>query len=86
MLGRLEMDVESCIKAYTNLMSDVFGKRKKPIDWRLNVNGQFSSEALETAIKSMILSYEVPETALLNDDQASRWMLSSVSDPVRSIA
>jgi hypothetical protein len=72
MLGRLEMDVESCIKAYTNLMSDVFGKRKKPIDWRLNVKGRFSSEALETAIKSMILSHEVPETALLNDDQASR--------------
>ena len=72
MLGRLEMDVGSCITAYTNLMSDVFGKRKRPIDLRLNVKGQFSSTALETAIKSMIPSHESPDTALLNDNQATK--------------
>lgn len=72
MLGRLEMDVESCIKAYTSLMSDVFGKRTSPVDWLLNVKGQFSSRALETAIKSLIPSQEDPETALLNDAKAEK--------------
>ena len=72
MLGRLEMDIESSIRAYTCLMGDVFGKRGKQIDWRLNVKGQFSSIALERAIKSMIPTEEDPEKALLNDGQSKQ--------------
>ena len=72
MLGRLEMDVESCIDAYTRLIGDVFSKRKKPIDWRLNVKGQFSSKDLETAIKSLIPSREDAEKALLNDSLSEK--------------
>ena len=72
MLGRLEMDVESCIKAYTSLMGDVFGKRNKKIDWRLNVKEQFSSSALEKAIKTMIPAQQDPEKAPLNDDQSAQ--------------
>lgn len=66
MLGRLEMDVESCITAYTNLMNDIFGKRAKPINWKLDVKGQFSANALEKAIKSLIPVGDDPEGALLN--------------------
>jgi hypothetical protein len=69
MLGRLEMDVGPCIEAYNRLMEDVFGKRSKKIDWSLNVKGQFSSAALETAIKSMIPEGEDPDQALLNDNR-----------------
>jgi hypothetical protein len=69
MLGRLEMDVESCIETYNRLMEDVFSKRSKKIDWRLSIQGQFGSAALETAIKSMIPEGEDPDKALLNDNQ-----------------
>ncbi len=72
MLGRLEMDVESSIKAYTRLMGDVFGKRNKKIDWHLDIKGQFSSAALEKAIKSMIPIQENPEQALLNDSKSKQ--------------
>lgn len=72
MLGRLEMDAESCIKAYTNLMEDIFAKRTKPIDWKLNVKGQFSEKALEMAIKSLIPPNEDPEEALLNDSRSDK--------------
>ncbi len=67
MLGRLEMEVDACIKAYTDMMEDVFGRRAKPIDWKLNVKGQFSVESLERAVKSLVPRNEDPEKALLND-------------------
>ncbi len=77
------MDVESSIQAYTRLMGDVFGKRNKKIDWRLNVKGQFSSAALEKAIKSMIPTHEGPEKALLNDSKTKqRPCKAYVSRPV----
>ena len=72
MLGRLEMSVESCIAAYTNLMESVFGGRSSPVDWSLNVKGRYSSQALETAIKSLIPEHEGPDTALLNDERSER--------------
>lgn len=71
MLGRLEMDVEACIEAYSRLMDDVFGKRGSRIDWRLNIKGQFNSKDLEAAIKSLIKD-EDPEEALLNDAAAEQ--------------
>ncbi|KAI9883792.1 MAG: hypothetical protein M1823_004424 [Watsoniomyces obsoletus] len=67
MLGRLEMDVEACIKAYIDMMEDVFGRRTNPIDWKLNVKGQFDAKRLEKAVKSLVPQSEDPETALLND-------------------
>ena len=72
MLGRLELDVDACIEAYTNMMENVFGKRSKRIDLKLNVKGQFSVEALETAIKSMVPAGEDPETALFNDSRSDQ--------------
>ncbi len=77
------MDVESSIQAYTRLMGDVFGKRSKKVDWRLNVKGQFSSAALEKAIKSMISTHEGQEQALLNDGRTKqRPCKAYVSRPV----
>ena len=72
MLGRLEMDVDSCIEAYTNLMSQVFEMKKSPIDLRLNVQGRFDTAKLENAIKSLITSPDDPALALLNDEASDR--------------
>ena len=72
MLGRLEMEVEECIKAYTDMMKDVFGKRTKPIDWKLKVKGQFSAKSLEKAVKSLVPQREDPDKALLNDGQSDK--------------
>ena len=79
MLGRLEMDVDSSLEAYKGLMGDIFGKRGKKINWRLDVKGQFSSVALENAIKSMVPTGEDPEKALLNDGRSKQRPLQSVS-------
>lgn len=42
------------------------------LDWNLNVKGQFSSEALEAAIKSLVPASEDPEKALLNDGHSDQ--------------
>jgi len=60
MLGRLEMDVDSCIDAYIHLSKSIFETKQKS---RFNlfgrgkdailVNGKFSSQRLEDAIKQI---------------------------------
>lgn len=72
MLCRLEMEVEACIKAYTDMMEDVFGRRAKPMDWKLNVKGQFSAESLEKAVKRLVPLSEDPDRALLNDSRSDK--------------
>ncbi|THX40566.1 FabD/lysophospholipase-like protein [Aureobasidium pullulans] len=69
MLGRLEMDVDECIKAYSELMANVFGMQlsKIPMNWKGKVKPRFDSKKLEEAIKQVIRQSEVPEDALLDD-------------------
>jgi hypothetical protein len=69
MLGRLEMDVDECITAYNDLMKTVFGEKlsKLPISLTGDIKPQFDSATLEKAIKGVITSRGLPETALLND-------------------
>ncbi|KAI9863870.1 MAG: hypothetical protein M1813_003522 [Trichoglossum hirsutum] len=71
MLGRLEMDIDECIEAYRGLMKTVFEKRRSLLSLRLNGNikAQFSSKALETAIKQVISSRE---GVLVNDPFESK--------------
>ena len=64
MLGRLEMDVDECIAAYTKLMKTVF--EKKP-SWTGNIKSQFDTAKLESAIKKVITSHGAKETDLFND-------------------
>lgn len=56
MLGRLEMDVQECIDAYTELMCTVFEKKRSrlAIGWKGDVKARFSSKALAGAIKNVI--------------------------------
>ncbi|RFU27453.1 hypothetical protein B7463_g8883, partial [Scytalidium lignicola] len=69
MLGRLEMSVDECIAAYSELAGAVFGKRQSSISFNLagNVKSRFDSAKLESAIRKVVVDRGVPETDLLND-------------------
>jgi hypothetical protein len=69
MLGRLEMDVDKCITAYTILMKSVFKEKSSrlPISWRGRVKAQFSSKKLESAIKEVINNEDTAATDAFND-------------------
>jgi hypothetical protein len=69
MLGRLEMDVDECIAAYSNLAADVFGEKIHRSLWniRRKVKSQFDSAKLESAIRKVVVQSSVSETDLFND-------------------
>lgn len=56
MLGQLEMDVDECISAYSELMKTVFGEKlhQTRVDWSGNVKPQFDSQKLKAAIATVI--------------------------------
>lgn len=68
MLGRLEMNVDQCIIAYTELAEAVFGEKLSsvPFNIRFNVDARFDSAKLEKAIQKVIQS-SAAETDLFND-------------------
>ncbi|KAF2135141.1 uncharacterized protein K452DRAFT_239881 [Aplosporella prunicola CBS 121167] len=68
MLGRLEMDVDACISAYTRLMKNVFGaKGVLPVDWKGRIKARLDSEKLKGAIEEVLHEYQTPEDARLDD-------------------
>lgn len=69
MLGRLEMDVDECIAAYSDLAADVFGYKlsRFPVNIKGGVKPRFDSVKLESAIKKVITKKGVSDTDLLND-------------------
>ena len=86
MLGRLEMDVDECIKAYKALMETVFEKRQNFL--RLGFSGtikpKFSSKRLEKAIKSVIEDKQISVDEpfyLKTDDEDSRKCRVYVESP-----
>lgn len=62
MLGRLRMTVDECIEAYSSLMEKVFEKRENRTYVAIlrRERPRFSSKALEDAIKSVLISRNVP--------------------------
>jgi hypothetical protein len=56
MLGRLEMDVNECITAFSSLMASIFSETKSRLRVGLkgNIKAQFSSQALKDAMISVI--------------------------------
>lgn len=56
MLGRLEMDVDACIRAYTQLMEDVFEERthRFPASSAGRMQARFDSKKLKDAIEKVI--------------------------------
>jgi hypothetical protein len=69
MLGRLEMNVDECITAYTDLAENVFCQKKSrlPFSRKGKVKAQFDSLKLEKAIQDTLKKASISETALLND-------------------
>ena len=69
MLGRLEMDVDECITAYSNLAAAVFSEKlsRIPVNIKGNVKPRFDSTKLETAIRKVVTQSGASETHLLND-------------------
>ena len=69
MLGRLEMDVNECIKAYSNLAEAVFSEELIPVPIKLKggTKAQFHSTKLENAIRKVITQSGASDTDFLND-------------------
>jgi hypothetical protein len=72
MLGRLEMDVDACIAAYSALMKAVFEEPSSslPVSWRGNVKARFDSAKLRSAVNDVITSSGASLTDAFNDGQA----------------
>ncbi|KAL9134141.1 MAG: hypothetical protein Q9175_004673, partial [Cornicularia normoerica] len=67
MLGRLQMDIQPCIDAYSELSRRIFNKAGLPVDLRGHVKGKYKASILEDAIKKIIKDSGSPEDALLDD-------------------
>jgi hypothetical protein len=67
MLGRLEMDVDDCIKAYTDMFQTVIGKKSLPLNWRGKVKGRFDSIVLEECVRKILKERGLSDEEPLND-------------------
>ena len=67
MLGRLHMDIQPCIDAYSELSRCIFSEKGIPVDWRGHVKGKFKATKLEEAVKEIIKGSGSPEDTLLDD-------------------
>jgi uncharacterized protein YqgV (UPF0045/DUF77 family) len=68
MLGRLEMDVDECITAYSELAEAVFAEKLSSIPFSVmgKVKARFDSAKLETAVRKVVQRI-ASETDLFTD-------------------
>ncbi|KAJ5960511.1 FabD/lysophospholipase-like protein [Penicillium vulpinum] len=69
MLGRLEMDVDKCIDAYSGLAATVFGEKLSSIPFNLRgkTTARFDSATLKSAIEKVIEDSGACQEDLFND-------------------
>jgi hypothetical protein len=69
MLGRLEMDVDACITAYSELMKAVFKEESSwlPVSWSGKVKARFDLAKLRSAIEDVVSNNSASPTSALND-------------------
>jgi hypothetical protein len=69
MLSRLEMDVDECITAYSDLAEAVFGEKLSSLPFNIKgkVKPRFDSAKLEKAIRKVVVQSRAIKTDLLND-------------------
>ncbi|KAF2478028.1 phospholipase, patatin family protein [Lindgomyces ingoldianus] len=74
MLGWLEMSVDECITAYSDLAETVFGEKlsRIPVNIKGKVKPRFDSAKLESAIKKVITQCGACETDLFNNSTERR--------------
>ncbi|KAE9367217.1 FabD/lysophospholipase-like protein [Stipitochalara longipes BDJ] len=68
MLGRLRMSVDETIESYRMLAGRVFKNRSR-LGWKGNLQGRFSAESLENAIKDILLKHGLDENTRLKDQE-----------------
>lgn len=68
MLGRLEMNVDDCIAAYSDLAAAVFGKKLSslPFSVKGKVKARFDSAKLEKAVRKVVKRSGTSEDSLFN--------------------
>ena len=76
MLGRLKMDIQSCIDAYLDMSSSIFRPRRHKLSILratdlLLVNGRFDADILKTKIKETIARPrdQASETGFITDPE-----------------
>lgn len=67
MLGRLEMDIDSCITAYTDMFQTIFGKKGLPVNMWGKIKGRFDSIVLEECIRKILKDNGQSQTEPLNN-------------------
>lgn len=68
MLGRLKMDVASCIAAYIRFCETIFlDKKTLPVHFNFNIRARFKAAPLEKAIKGIIVEQGRHEDDLLKE-------------------
>lgn len=69
MLGRLEMSVEQCIEAYTEMAGELFGRKKHRLGFNLRLHEQekYDSEILKRAIQKVLKQRGFDEDELMRD-------------------
>jgi hypothetical protein len=79
MLGRLEMSIDECIKAYTDLSEDVFHKKRRiPINIKGVLKERYDSKVLELAVKKILRDRELDENALFKNPGATKVSVHSL--------
>ncbi|OXV09199.1 hypothetical protein Egran_03041 [Elaphomyces granulatus] len=68
MLGRLNMDVDECIKAYMKMSHKIFSREGSSVDWKLRIKGRFDSKVLQAAIEEILTDQGLPIKAPLLDE------------------
>lgn len=67
MLGRLEMDIDECIDAYTSMFQTIFATKGPPISILGNIKGRFDSAVFEKCIGKILNERGLSDTELFND-------------------
>jgi hypothetical protein len=70
MLGRLKMDIDSCIDAYTEMADSIFQKVAHRVTLGGKVQARFDSERLNEAIKSIIKQQGLQENEVFIEKSA----------------
>lgn len=78
MLGRLQVNLQSCIDAYRNLSRRIFSKKRLPVDWRGHVNEKYKTSELKSAIEEIMKDLDPPVDNLLDDGKDRRCRVYAV--------
>jgi len=70
MLGRLKMDVDTCIDAYTEMSDSIFQKVAHRVTLSGKVQARFDSERLTKSIKAIIKQHGLQEDDTLLEKPA----------------